>query len=453
MATKRRAPAVWFVAVLAAMSVLLALKMSQGADHDLFWQLKEGERVVVEHRWPTVETDSFTAAGKTLPAAEWLSETISYLVYRAGGYGGLVLFNSALFAAALLLAGALLARRSGPLEGAALLCLVFFGFLNFYAIRAQNWTILFTALFLYLCALWEDGARWAPWAMAATLLPWANLHGGFMLGLGVLGLLCGAEAWRTRRAAALAPLGLGTLLCCVHPDGVDALVYPLWFMAFPPPGRALILEWRPVNFTEITATPYLLILGALAWCGAEGGRSRFPWGVLTLALAVAALRGRKLLPEFTLAAAALLAGRARGPWLAAAAALSIAVPAWVVFGGRSALSWDLEARFPRRAVELLRQMKPDAHVFNNYDWGGYLIYKLSPRAKVFIDGRLDPYWSLLPGDYATIREKKPGWRERLDAYGADAALLRPTDRLGEGLLHDPAWKLLYADERSVLFVR
>ncbi|MCX5795268.1 MAG: hypothetical protein NTY77_07240 [Elusimicrobia bacterium] len=448
-------------AFLALLGALAALKMGRSVDNDLFWQLKDGERVVLQRHLPVVEEYSFTAQGRSMVAIEWGAEAVSYLVFRLGGYGALVLFNTVIFMAVFALLLALLHRHLPLMESLCLLCLAAFALLNFYAVRAQNWTFLLFALFLYWAALWEDGAAWVPWAMAAVLLPWANMHGGFMVGVFILALLCLRRAWETRRLAALAPLGLGLLLCCAHPNGVTALVYPLWFMAAPPPGRAMITEWKPVDFADKTASPYLLILAFLLWLGLGSAGARFPWAVLTLALAVLALRGRKLLPEFTMAALASLAFQfadahrqhaRRALW--AAAALALAATGWVVLSGPRPRSFgDWEQGYPRAAAELIASRYPGRRVFHDYDWGGYLIYKLYPRNKVFIDGRLDPYWSLLPGDYAALIAARPGWRKLLDEYGITLALLKPSDQLCWELSHDPAWKTVSGDGRSVLLAR
>ncbi|MDD5628089.1 MAG: hypothetical protein PHU21_03425, partial [Elusimicrobia bacterium] len=218
-------------AFLALLGALAALKMGISVDNDLFWQLKDGERVVREHRFPVVEDFSFPASGRPMVAIEWGAETVSYLVFQLGGYPVLAAFNALLFTAVFALLLLLLRRRLPLFESLCLLALAAFAFLNYYGARAQNWTFLLTALFLYWAALWEDGRAWVPWAMAAALLPWANMHSGFMVGVVILGLLCLRRAWESRRLADLAPLGLGLLLCCVHPNGHNAVVYPLWFMA------------------------------------------------------------------------------------------------------------------------------------------------------------------------------------------------------------------------------
>ncbi len=448
-------------AFLALLGVLAALKMGRKVDNDLFWQLKDGERVVLERHLPVKEEYSFTAQGRPMVAIEWGGETVSYLVFRLGGYGALVCFNAALFVLVFAVLLALLRRRLPLLESLCLLSLAAFALLNFYAVRSQNWTFLFFTLFLYWAALWEDGSRWAPWAMAAAMLPWVNLHAGFMTGLAILGLICLRRAWETRRLAALGPLGLGTLLCCAHPNGVMSLVYPVWFMAAPPIGRGMILEWKPVDFTDKTSSPYLIILALFCWLGLFRLGGRFPWVFLALVLLALALRGRKLLPEFSMAALAAISMKLPiSPRKHARLALIAGALLALSVTGRVILSrpWprpfgDWERGYPQAAAELIASRYPGQRIFHDYDWGGYLIYKLYPRSQVFIDGRLDPYWSLLCGDYMALIEARPGWRKLLDDYGITVALLRPSGLLYGKLSRDPSWQTVHEDERSVLLTR
>ena len=113
---------------------------------------------------------------------------------------------------------------------------------------------------------------------------------------------------------------------------------------------------------------------------------------------------------------------------------------------------DFEREFPRVAAEKAAERFPGRRVFHPYDWGGYLVWKVAPGVPVFIDGRLDPYWTLIP-DYQTLIRARPGWRGLADAYGVETALLPPGSPLAKALLADPDWRAVGDDGRAVLFAR
>ncbi|MBI5624757.1 MAG: hypothetical protein HY924_13340 [Elusimicrobia bacterium] len=451
--------------LFAFLASVIAVKSYLDVDNDLFFHLVEGERIVTQGRMPLSEDLSFTAAGTPMVATEWLGQAVIHLVFRLAGYHGLVAFHTTPVTAALFL---LWLTLEGAPYGARLflLALTAMGLAGFYSVRIHYYTFLFFSAFLYWTRRWEDGASWAPWAMAGALLPWANTHGGFMAGWLVLAAVCGLDLWKSRSARSLLPLAVGTLACCLHPSGFKAFVYPVWFLFQAPPGRSLIMEWKPVDFTEKAALAWLAMIACLAWAGVGSVKTRFPWHLLTLGLLAEAVRGRKLIPLFLFAAAATLGLRSRAaslrPWqekgLRAGGLATLLCLGWVVLARARSLPFPdpaaaWERGFPKAAVELVGRRYQGRRLFHTYGWGGYLIYKLSPATKVFIDGRLEPFWELLAKDYKTINEGGPGWRDLMKKHDIEVVLIQPTSMLAHLLAADPGWKPVYSDRMSILFSR
>jgi len=460
-----RRPVPWTALVAAAAAALFFARMRQHVDDDLFFHLKDGAVAVQQHLLPTVERYSYTRPGREMVALEWLGSAAFFVFFAAGGYLAVAA------AAALLLAGALfLSARTwdddAPEAARALgAALVAFAFLPFALAKVQNFTIFLFALFLLLLRRWEQGRRWATWAMAATLALWVNLHGGFMLGWGLLGAACLLDFARERRIAALAPWAVGTFACFLHPNGATGFVYPLWMVFAAPAGRGAVVEWRPLNLAEPAALPYILLAAAAVLARVDRARGRFPWALAAAALLAAGLRSRKMLPYFALAVYAA-AGRAelraafdktRARLCVAAAAAVLLAIATVETREARALSVlgtasDWEREYPKDGAADVARRFAGRRLFHPYNWGAYLLYKLAPETKVFIDGRLDPYWTLL-GDYGTLFQARPGWRALLDDYKIEVALLPPGAPLASALANDPDWKLSAGSDRVVLYAR
>lgn len=454
----------WTALVVAAAAVLFFARMRARADPDLFFHLKEGSRVVLEGRLPLVEDYSFTRAGKEMVAVEWLSGAAYYAAFRLGGPAGTAGLGALLLAGTLALAALALGDEVPEPLRALLIALAAFGLLNFALAKVQGFTFLLFAAHLHWIRLWERGRRWVPWAMAASLALWVNLHGGFMLGWVLLGGVCTLDFRREGRLAALAPWAAGTFACFLHPNGATAFVYPLWFMLAPPAGRALVVEWRPLA-VETSALPYALILAAALAARPWRRSGPFPWAALAAVFLVMTLRARKMAPFFALTAVVAAGLAAKGPRSSrarSALALAGALAALAAIGAVEARearalaplgpASDFEREYPRAAADFVAARLPGRRLFHPYEWGGYLLWRLSPAARVFIDGRLDPYWTLL-GDYATLAGARPGWEDLLSAYGIEAALLRPGSPLAARLARDPGWSLAYADGRALVFAR
>ncbi len=461
-----RRPVPWTALVIAAAAALFFARMRVRVDADLFFHLKDGSLAARDHVLPTVERFSFTRAGTPMVALEWLASAVFFVVFSLGRYPAVAAL------CALLLAGApALAARTwddgSPSEEARALgaALVAFGFLPFALAKAQDFTIFLFALFLLLVRRWEQGRRWAPWAMAAALAVWVNLHGGFMLGWGLLGVVCVLDFARERRAAALAPWAAGTLACVLHPNGAAGFVYPLWMVFAAPSGRSAVVEWTPLAWMQASAWPYVLLILAAAFVRVDRARGRFPWALCAAVLLAAGLRSRKMLPYFALAAYAAAGrvqlraalGKMRARACLAGAALALAAIGAVEVREARALAplgpaADWEREYPRAGAAEIAARFPGRRVLSSYDWGGYLIYKLAPDNKIFVDGRLDPYWTLLD-DYGALIEAAPRWRALADAYGVEVALLPSDAPLARALARAPGWKLAGADSRAVLYAR
>jgi len=102
-------------------------------------------------------------------------------------------------------------------------------------------------------------------------------------------------------------------------------------------------------------------------------------------------------------------------------------------------------------VQTLKSRHPQGRLFNDYNWGGYLLWA-APDYPVFIDGRTDLYGDTLIRQWAHIMAAEPGWEALLDQWHVRVVLIRRDAPLAQRL---PArgWRLLYQDARSVLYVR
>jgi hypothetical protein len=107
------------------------------------------------------------------------------------------------------------------------------------------------------------------------------------------------------------------------------------------------------------------------------------------------------------------------------------------------------ALFPVEAVARARAAGISGPVFNEFAWGGYLLYAW-PEQKVFIDGQTDFYGEQLTREYATIRETGTGWQEALARRGVELMLLPPDAPLVRALSRSPSWKVQHLDATAAL---
>ena len=110
-------------------------------------------------------------------------------------------------------------------------------------------------------------------------------------------------------------------------------------------------------------------------------------------------------------------------------------------------------RFPVGATEFIARQGIHDHVFNPDAWGGYLIYRLYPDYRVYVDDRHDLYGETFLKEYLKVMDVELGWKEVLDERKIDWVLIPPKIALSNTLKESPGWKVAYDDGVAILFQR
>jgi hypothetical protein len=455
------------------------------ADPDSHWHVAVGKWILANGSVPTVDSYSHTFAGQPWIAKEWLSQLLLALADTAGGWGGV----AALCAAAIGVSFALLLRllladiRPLPAVLFTLAAIV----LTAPHFLARPHVLAFPVMLLWVAGLVravEQRRSPKPLLLLAMLL-WANLHGGFTLGL----MLCGVfalEAVVTARDAAerkslfvdWAKFGVAAfLVACITPYGPESILVTFRIFGL---GDVLgmISEWKSPDFQAQPMQEVILLTAVFA---ALSFGLKLPLlrllvvlGLLHLFLKYA--RNAELLAMLApLALAPLLArqwpslrpnggafpgrtflermaslGRPAGRY-GTLACLSLAA----VFAGGMVRFGDIRPptnTTPIAALDFVRQASIQGPVFNDYDFGGFLLHAGIPT---FIDGRAE----LFGGDFIKRYAETVGLRGQvplehfLDRYGIEWTLLQkgqPANKLLERL---PGWRPVFSDDVAVVFAR
>jgi hypothetical protein len=448
----------------------------------VLWHIAVGRWFIAQGHVPQTDILSHSLPGAPWVAYEWLSEVLMAASYDLLGWPGVVMLAGAAGAAALaLLARALLA----VLEPAhALLATVLA-----WSLLLPHWLARPHLLALPVLVLWtivlvrarsDDAAP--PLAAAALMALWANLHGSFVIGLGLGGMLAAeavltAPGWPERRRAFIGWalfLGLATLATLATPN-----LLATWWLPFHLLGQnlalSLLVEWRSPDFQQLQ--PLELWLLALLFLGlARGVRLPLPRLLMLLLFVHLALKHQRH-GDLLAVAGPLLIAPALGPQLRSAAGsaahnaarldramAALAAPARrgaVLLAAIVALAAAaLTARHPPQPPERVlpeaavqaaqRARAARGPVFNDYGFGGYLAFVGIP---VFIDGRVDMYGDAFVARAVAALQGGAALPAVLDDYRIAWTLL-PPDSPAVALLDQlPGWRRLYADAIAVVHVR
>ena len=497
-AAARWRPTLWDALTPARLIVALAflgifaMAARPAVDSDTWWHLRSGAWMVEHRQILTRDAFSATRTGEAWINHSWLAQIPMYWSWRVFGFAGLNLGTALLVTAAFGLVYAQL-EGSAYLKAATLVLAAVVSHV-FWSARPQLASFLLASVFLYVLYAWRWRGRDRLWVLPVLMVLWVNLHGGFAIGFILLFLtLAGQLASRLLGqggAGTVAMAGLlklaGIILACaavvvVNPYGVAMYQYPLRTVSI---GilQDFIQEWQSPNFHQLSMQPFIwLWLAVLAALGLARRRADLTDLALLGACSYLGLLAARNIPLLALVAGPIICRHAATgvaelwssrPRLAALldprpSRRSLPALNWGLLGlvalaavvkavQASQVSTNeraLQTQAPLKAAEFIETERPAGPLFNAYNWGGYLIWRLYPHYPVFVDGRTDLYDDALLREYLRTALGQPGYAETLDERGINLVLIETNSPLETQLGGDPGWRLLYRDTTAVVYER
>ncbi len=436
-------------------------------DPDTMWQITIGQWIVDHGAVPTTDVYSFTMRGQPWISTQWLAQVVYAQAYALAGWTGPVVLASVCIAATFALFTRFLASRLS--ESTTLVFVAAALALTASHLLARPHVLALPVMMAWVAGLVQAADRRAApsfWMLPLMAL-WANLHGGFVLGLALVAPIAVDAVWnadaRTRKSLALrwAAFAVAAIaVSCVTPYGWNSLLASRKILAL---GEALplILEWRSADFSAVGLLEVCLLLGfGLAlYRGVSLPPLRI---VLLLGMLYMALSQTRSLETFALLVPLFLAAPLARQIGAADDAKPTVSPllfaglAIVLFAGT--LAYASVVRFephtrgsPVAAVAELKKLN-FSRVFNDYDFGGYLI---ANGVAPFIDGRTELYGEKFFVDHnaASGLMKPENLFRLLEEYRIEATLMRTQSAASILLDHIDGWHKVYTDEIATIHVR
>lgn len=447
------------------------------ADADLWGHLRFGLDMLASKSLPAVDTYSFTS-DRPWVNHEWLAELLTAAAYRALGSPGLVLLKLGVIGviAAILFAVAR-EERADPLARDLFVAVTLFvTYTRTQVVRPQLFSVALFCAVLYLLRQDERGRRWALWGVPLCFALWVNLHGGWIVGLGAVGVWMAADAWQhrsVRRIGTLALAGTLTLLATLaNPYGTGLWAFVAETVRFERPD---ITDWRPLFQLPLAVILIDALLPALAltalWRQRLFGRVAPRDAAVVALLALATVRLGRVDAFLQAAMAILLAPqlipflnglRPRVPRLLlrpsiAVGAITVGLAAYASAAAlQNARAVHVQGRWlpDRTAAMFLRDRLPGSRVLTWFDWGEYAIWQLSPAGiLVSMDGRRETVYSRqVLRDHNRFYAADPAMADYPDRIGADHVWLPSNFRILEPL-RERGWKTVLDTGRSVVLSR
>lgn len=501
-------PSLTDVAFLMPISFLflkLAGARSLLGDGDTGWHVRTGEWILTHHQVPHIDMFSFSRPGAPWFAWEWGWDVLFALIFRAGGMAAVVFVSTLVICLTSVALFRLIRRKcDNGLVSIAVTLLATGGCAIHWLARPHLFTLLFFTLTLHITDRASQGRpRLLMWLVPLTLL-WTNLHAGFFVIFLILACYIGSALVNAviesdpaeRRRYLLSSLPwLGAALGCfaasfINPYGWQLHKHMVEYITDPYQLNH-ISEFQSMDFhSPVTVYFEPMMIGSLIAAAWAAYRRRFEQSLLVLGWMHLALIAQRNLPLFAIACAPLLA-EGLTALIAAARSSSLASPIgkaaeWFRSASASTDQTDRISRvhvvslagyamlglllfaprplndrfvstydpknYPEKALPVLLSSET-RRIFAEDEWGDYLIYKLYPSRKVFIDGRSDFYGDDFGEEYIRVLTVQEGWNKTLDRFGIDTVVLSPKFALSATLKISRDWRLVYDDHISLVFRR
>jgi hypothetical protein len=414
----------------------------EGGDYDMWWHFALGRHYISHH---TMQVNhalfSWTPADPNWLYNTWLGSTITYLFYATAGGLGLWVFQWGIFVGIFIFFLSFVRSIQGRLDMNATALL-------FMVVVTEGLALVFPKpdLFTPLCftalvAVVFSIKRYKLPPHYFYLYPlmfvfWVNLHGGFIIGLGIVAILFMTECLNYKLARqnslsahGLVHLGCSVVLTCLacflnphgwaYPWEAISVYFPLFMQisAHSRPLASALIAYDPL-------WPYLFHPGKLNWWTAG-------WGMIFLLclffiLSWAAFRKKRVLDIsllflnpflfyygmntvraciffptvalfsifYTIEKADMFSAVKRYTLVSLFLFLFLGSVVLIKLTETSAFNFfgmNLEETIPVKEVELIKKYKLPPPLFNDYLNGGYMIWAMYPEYKVFTDSRGGPY--------------------------------------------------------------
>lgn len=460
-------------ALLYAAPALIAVHAANVSDPDIWWHLRTGEWIVQHHTIPHTDLYSSATTGQPWAAYSWLFELLTFQLFHRLGLTGIVAYTAGMLVAITAALHHLIKRLQADFSlGVLLTFAACFSMGRLYTPRSWLFTILFFILELNILMQARRTGRirelfWLPVIFAI----WANTHIQFIDGLVVLCLVFAEsllDRWRSKTPNLILPLAIGAALgasllaTLANPYG-----WHLYKVAHDLASQPGVLN----KVTELQAIPfrsladYLVLAFALASAAVLARSRRFlPFETALLVFATfISFRSQRDVWVVVIAACAILASRIdisrqpqqRLPAFTAPIIVALALLG-VLFGFRTLqvnnqrLAPLLANDLPVHAVEFVQSHHYSGPVYNDYAWGGYLIWSL--RQPVSIDGRAALYGDQRMDRSASTWHGEPNWNSDPALQAAGVVIAPIKVPLTQLLRSDSHFQLAYEDKVAAVFI-
>lgn len=486
-------------------------------DLDIWLHLRTGQYIAEHHAVPKTDILSSTVATTVWNNHEWLFQVIFYYIYHVAGFDGLLTTQSIIVCVTLLLLFLMTYRKDRLLLGVSILLLVMLVYQGRFTLRPDLFSLLFFTIYMSVLAFHLD-KRKSILILAIVQTFWANMHGYFFFGpLLVLiavvsemikrhvplpyewnqvGRLTDNE-YKNLKLMLVVVLGV----CFINPYGVQGAIYPLQVLFHSASDTKIffqyITELQPPftkNFiAELSENIHYKALIVLSMVSFLLNRRKidisvlFVW-IVFLGFSLVAIRNMVffacaaylviLVNSMTISLNNILPLRFTTKRFEDVTSVlaKIALIFWIMgfaddfssrgyfdpvtFKTKMEIGGVSTRSYPTKSVDFMLAQNIRGNIFNDFNSGAYLVGRMHPQIKVFIDGRTEVYGAKffeyyrkiwLDGDAKTLTDAIKRYHLTVAFLNGTKQRINPKTIKIFYALKD--WKLVFFDDEGLIFLK
>jgi len=465
-------------------------------DQDLGRHLLFGK--IISQTWSVPKTNllSFTWPNFSFVNSHWLSEVIFFQIDKLFGVVGLLWMKVLVFVSAMFLTVWTAWRFSKNLLAVAVSFVLLVPILlERTDIRPEIFSFLMVAIFVHILFLQK---RKLFWLLPILQIFWVNLHVYFLLGSILVGINLIGELWSNfKKEKNISSTLLNTkylilntltvfVSCLINPNFLSGALFPL--TVFQNYGYAIVENQNIILLSSLTNNPNInffwfamafSLIGLFLSDWKKIGLKNFLFFTLSL-LPIWAIRNFPLffLIEFPVVTFFLanirkkiLPQKYSGQGVIAALLFVMIAMNLIrivrLLNNDYYLSLDSAKRFGstvvepgKEALDFFKKQNLPGPIFNNFDMGSYIAYRLNPQTKVFVDGRPEAYpKEFFQNVYIPMQTSSENFSKADKVFQFRTVIFSHTDATPWGvnflrtIVKNPNYQLVYLDSYAVIFVK
>jgi len=483
-------PSIAEVLFIVILAIILSKQGSLLGDADTGYHIRAGEYIIDNLTVPHHDIFSHISPPLAWTAHEWLPEVIFALIHNVLGLTGLVVFMALIIALVYaILLKFLKASGISVIVAALIVVLATSASTIHWLARPHIFSLLIILIWYIILDIYQYKQKNYLYLLPPIMLLWVNLHGGFIAGLMLIGVYIMGNAYmaifqkgeREDKIRKIKTLSIYFALCLlatlINPKGYKILLFPFNLIS-----NTFIMdhvnEFLSPNFHDNLRYEYMLLFMIFLF-GVSVLRLNAIEIMLVLIFTHMSLYSARYIPLYAIVLSPILAKqidyllheyrerRLIRRFLAMSertaktdsmakynlwAIATVIVLTIMVFTGNLSYEFD-KKKLPINALQFIQKEKLQGNMFNNDEFGDYIIYAAWPEYKVFFDGRSDMYGEKIGNEYLKVTQIKSGWEDVLKKYSVNWIIFHTRSALSSLLLERDDWKLIYSDKVANIFIR